>query len=76
MALDLDGQQDAINEGLELVKDLRKVFKDLRIEHFGGHLDDMASQLEIMQVVVECKLNNETRRMNDELNREYERGLL
>lgn len=74
--LDLGEQYDATAEGIELVKDMRRTFNDLRIEGFDGVLDDMTRQLEMRQVVIVCKLDRQERQMNDELRREYERGLL
>lgn len=74
--LDLGEQYDATAEGIELVKDMRRTFNDLRIDGFDGVLDDMTRQLEMRQVVIVCKLDRQERQINDELRREYERGLL
>lgn len=67
---------DACGDALYHIGELRDNLRDLWVEGYDGPLDDLAAQLEIMQVALEVAVTAEAQNEADELRREYERGLL
>lgn len=67
---------DACGDALFQISELRENLRDLWVEGYDGPLDDLAAQLEIMQVALEVAVTSEAQNEADELRREYERGLL